>query len=942
MVLSIYYQNVRGLRTKTSTVRVNSYSSDYAVICLTETNLCSAISDSEVLSCDFSVVRRDRSAQTSGKMDGGGVLIAIKDNFEYVVNSDWCSDAEDVWVTLSTTDGNKISKLHICCVYIPPGNVTALNYFLDKLYYLHSFVKDGNFLICGDFNLPHIRWANSGDSVPSNSYNNPSNDLIDCLSYCNLFQYNKVENHNNRILDLILSNREFVSVTRCDSPLTKIDLHHPPLVAYIDNVTLKYLNHLPRDMFLFKHAEYDMLNEIFLNINWYNEFSNLNLDNTVNKFYDILYGVIDEHVPRKTSRKDAYPIWYTNELIKLIKEKHKAHRKYKLFKSNLYYNDFSILRKSVKKLLKECYDKYIQNIESQIPSNTKKFWSYVSSLKKTNFPNCMSYGNKSTSEISEICNYFSEHFKSVYTVSSTTDEQNDLIDEVTQNNLSEFSVTENEVFDLMVELDVNKGAGPDDVPSIFIKKCATSLSLPLSIIFNKSVAEGSFPTLWKKAQITPIFKSGKKNMVENYRPISKLCIFEKLFERLIFKNLFLLVKSSIIPEQHGFFPGRSVETNLSLYADFLLKSMDERFQVDSVYTDFCKAFDTIDHKILLRKLKKAGVHGNLLLWFQSYLTDRKQCVVVNGYKSQYSFITSGVPQGSHLGPLLFIIFINDIKKCFLNSKFLLYADDMKIYHTITCKSDCVRLQQDLNRLKNYVIENNLKLNVSKCFKISFTRNRNIFNNTYDVGGENITNVSSVMDLGVTFDSKLIFDQHLNKIIGKSYKMLGFIFRTSRDFKCPKTFLSLYFTLVRSQLEFCTICWSPQYFVYISRIENIQNRFLKHFRYRFISFNLNLISLKNRRIMLDLSFLYKIINNLIDCPQLLTQISFKIPSFNSRTCELFGLPFNRTNSAINSPINRICLNYNTLSHNVNFPDIFATNIRYFKKCILNNLEHVNDC
>lgn len=190
-----------------------------------------------------------------------------------------------------------------------------------------------------------------------------------------------------------------------------------------------------------------------------------------------------------------------------------------------------------------------------------------------------------------------------------------------------------EVHDLMSSLDVNKGAGSDGIPSIFIKNCAMSLSNPLSIIYNKSLAEGQCPSIWKKALIVPVFKSGNRNSDKSYRPISKLCIFEKIFEKIIYKYLFAAFKKLINIQQHGFYNGRSVESNLVEYTDYILQSMDCNTQVDAVYPDPSKAFDRINHSILIKKLERYGIHGNLLKWFISYLDDRQQCVTVKGFRS---------------------------------------------------------------------------------------------------------------------------------------------------------------------------------------------------------------------------------------------------------------------------------------------------------------------
>ena len=224
----------------------------------------------------------------------------------------------------------------------------------------------------------------------------------------------------------------------------------------------------------------------------------------------------------------------------------------------------------------------------------------------------------------------------------------------------------------------------------------------VSAQFNKS---------WKSANVIPVFKSGNRSDIENYRPISILPAVAKVFECLVRDILFNLLKNCIIPQQHGFFPGRSTATNLMEFIDFTISSFEDGLQVDAVFTDFKKAFDRISHEILLSKLHMIGVNSRLLLWIKSYLSERVQMVKLGGVVSDPYGVGSGVPQGSHLGPLLFLLFINDVKNCFHHSQCLLYADDLKIFRTVSVKSDCSLLQNDLQRFYKWCIDNQLELNI---------------------------------------------------------------------------------------------------------------------------------------------------------------------------------------------------------------------------------------
>lgn len=934
MMLTIYYQNVRGLRSKTHNIRINSLNCEYDVICLTETFLNASVFDREVLSDEYCLVRRDRDLDNHVKSDGGGVLIGIRNSFKFIHRPEWSTSAEDIWITIiQNPDSNIPLKLHVCCVYIPPQDYDALSIFLNKLILIVDSIPNEKILICGDFNLPLLNWDRREQNVyfsPMNTYNAYSTNFVDIMAYCGLKQFNGEKNFNNRILDLILSNLNIVNISACSDPLTRVDLHHPPLLIQLDFDIMKNLGINMRSIFNFKKADYSSLNAELSCVSWDANFKDLNTEEMINTFYNILDSLINLYVPRLKVKSKSYPNWYSYELIKLIKKKYKIHRLFKKYKNDMYYMEFSKLRKQVKFLLHKCYKEYLMETERQIPLNIKKFWAYVSSFKKNRIPQCMEYNGTISSNGEEITNMFARHFHTMF--SSLTNDDNMTFRYNTNINLSSITICETEVVEIILKLNENLGSGTDGIPSIFVKSCLTSLSYPLTLIYNKSLSEGYCPSIWKKALVVPIFKSGHKNNVENYRPISKLCIFEKIFEKIIYKTLFMTVKNILIREQFGFIPGRSAESGLVQYTDDIWKSMENRHQVDSVYTDFSKAFDRINHNILIKKLEALGIRGSLLKWFGSYLVDRYQATVVNGYQSKFVSVSSGVPQGSHLGPLLFIIFVNDIAQCFRFAKFSIYADDLKIYSIIRNTDDCYSLQSDLDRLSHYVRMNGLSLNIKKCSVISFTRNRNEINFKYNIAQQELNKVASVRDLGVVLDSKLIFDTHIDLIVKKSFKMLGFLLRIGKRFSNASTFVNLYNTLVRPHLEYASVCWSPHYQIHINRIESVQKRFFHFINRKFPNFTLTQLSLEKRRTYFDFLFLYKIINNCIDASHILERFGFRVPSRETRSNDLFTLWQCRTNASMFSPINRICITYNNFDRDHDLPDLFSCSLVSFKRKI----------
>lgn len=309
------------------------------------------------------------------------------------------------------------------------------------------------------------------------------------------------------------------------------------------------------------------------------------------------------------------------------------------------------------------------------------------------------------------------------------------------------------VEELLSNVDINKNGGPDGIPNVFLRSTARQLAVPLSIIFNKSVTTGIFPSQFKQANVTPIFKKGDKTDVTNYRPICILNSFSKIFEKLVHDRILAFLNDLFDKNQHGFMKNRSTLTNTSIFVNSVARNMEANVETHAIYTDFAKAFDSVDLGILLRKLRSYGITGELLRWFGSYLSDRNLRVAFGGTFSTAFTPRSGVPQGSVLGPLLFNIFINDLGGHLLSS-YLLFADDLKIYAKIRSLGDAIVLQEDLVRLTEWCDRNRLKLNIGKCKFISFNAKRNPLLTTYYINDTPLEQVGQISDLGVLLDSKL--------------------------------------------------------------------------------------------------------------------------------------------------------------------------------------------
>jgi Reverse transcriptase (RNA-dependent DNA polymerase) len=943
--LTIYYQNVRGLRTKTLTFLNNCLTNNFDIICLTETWLTDGIFDHELFDHRYVVYRRDRDYVSQSKKLGGGVLIAVKSDLNSSHQPAWSSHAEDIWISINL---NSPTPLHICCSYHPQGptHSSTLQLFLDNVSNIHMKNYNDLFLLVGDFNLPHITWiVNPTSSILLPHCTHPnltSSLLLDFLSFSNMSQFNSQHNILDRILDLVIGNTPDCIISPSLSPFVPEDTHHKPIVISLNLPSFNLPKRIPIEIHLFNKADYVSICNHLSDINWEIEFLNLDINVCIDKFYKIIFNLIDSYVPKMIiNHSKKFPIFYTKYLIKITKEKLKFHNRWKRFHSPSDYESFSLLRKRQKSLSKLCFSNYIISIENSIKRNANNFWHYVKSKRQTDqIPNSLFFNNITASDDLSKSNLFNDYFNSVFIHTSPPDPCFD--------NLPSFDTINSIYLDpplvlkYLSTLDTNKGAGPDKIHPLFIKSCASQLCYPMFILFKLSLTHGTFPTLWKTTIITPIFKSGDIHNVCNYRPISKLSCFGKLLEKIVTDQLSSLLRKYIIPNQHGFLSKKSVETNLLHFTNFITRSMEDNCQTDTIYTDFSKAFDKISHSILIHKLRNVGIHGDLHRWLSSYITNRSQAVKINNKISGFKNVPSGVPQGSHLGPLLFLLYINDINSCFSHSSFLLFADDTKIFKKISSVDDCLMLQHDLDKFSNYCSSNQLFLNISKCSHISFSRLRSPIVFTYSIDNLPIIKVNTVRDLGVIFDTKLSFNTHIELIARRAYRNLGFIMRVSKPFKSHDTLILLYNSFVRSHLEFASTVWNPFYKHNINRLNKVQKRFLSYLHYKFsLPINSNpmlahiKIPLETRRIIIDLCLLYKLLNNLVDSPYLLSKIFFNCPPRTLRNPNLFHLKSSTSNFSNNSFTCRACKAFNNLPISI---DILFSSFPTFKISILKHFSN----
>lgn len=917
--------------------------SEFHAVCVTESWLKEGIQNLELFPPTYNVYRRDRNMELSGKSDGGGVLIGINSDLISHCVSKWSTDGiiEDLWVSIVLNGGK---KLFICCVYVPPHAV--LNNFIlffNKLEEIFNSNPNDEFIIVGDFNLSNITWKYDVDNksyLPFNAVDPLSEFFVDNLALNDLKQFNNVLNCNGKCLDLIMSSNLQIEVSQCIMPFVNEDIHHKAFEAHFDIRTQRLLPGYSYTKLKFSDADYTIIKERLNEINWMNVLNNNDVDQCVSIFYNIIYDIINMYVPIRSINKKKYPIWFSNNTKNVIKIKEKYHRKWKRFKNLDDYTEFSRYRRLLKININDDYKKYIDKTEVNLKNDTKQFWSFLANKKSNkSLPQRMYFDEVTASDNESICNLFINYFGSVYEQNTTPSEVPRTIDNL-NNNFIITIVSKYQIKTALSNLDVKKGPGPDGIPAIFLKMCGDSLIEPLYIIFNKCLNYGIYPRKWKEAQVIPVFKSGDKENVRNYRPISLLSQFGKVFESIITEELFFMVKNYINIHQHGFHKKRSVLTNLAPYVQNIYESMEMGASTCTVYTDFSKAFDKVHHSTLIIKLENFGVHGALLNLLSSYVNNRTQFVAINNSKSLTIDVSSGVPQGSHLGPLLFNIFLNDIGQCFNSTKHTLYADDLKIYKVIHSNADYIEFQDDLNRFCEYCKLNKFNLNVEKCHAILFSRIINppsaaLYLNNIPVKAEN-----SVKDLGIVLDSKLSFELHVDNVVRRAMKCLGFILRISKEFRQRSSVIILFKTLVRPILEYATLIWNPLYDKYIQRIERVQKKFINTLNYRYnrhryyFSYedNLNFYKLETlivRRNIFDVCFIYKIFNNMVDSPLCTSYFSISCIPHLIRHRQTFYVNVFHSNYMANSPLVRCTLTYNAIGDAYDYKlDIFSLNYNNF--------------
>ena len=600
--------------------------------------------------------------------------------------------------------------------------------------------------------------------------------------------------------------------------------------------------------------------------------------------------------------------------------------------------EFSEKRHAFKSVSGSKYYEYLRKLTDDFKTNPKRFWSYLKCVTKKSSLSPVLY-NSMREPVSDDLGR-ADLLNKAFAARFTDPRVQDFPDAPTYpiDALSRLHVSQAAVRAALAMVSPNKACGTDNISARIVTECADELVIPLTKICSLSVRSGVFPERWKQANIIPLYKKGDKKDPSNYRSVSLLPLFGKILERVVYGELYRHVAPVLSQHQHGFVPRRSCTTNLSIYLKHAWEAMSDGHQTDVIYTDYSAAFQSVKHALLIHKLKHSyHLNDTALNWFVSYLSDRRQRVIVNGKASDWKPVTSGVPEGSLLAPLLFSMFINDLP-CELESGCLMYADDVKIYRKIISPADELSLQRDLDQLSAWSVRWGLTLNPAKCKSFTMTLRRAPVQTKYCIDGTDLEYVSKIKDLGVTLDTKLTFQPHVSDTVSKANRALGLLIRSFQVGAGKAKFnrsaaLAAYYANVRSILEYGSVVWAGAAKSHMVRVDRVQHKFLiwllvhtssgqtNSLSYDRLLTHFKLTTLAQRRVQHDLIYLRNIMRGKVDAPDLLGSFPLHVPPRSTRTPTLFTVPRARVRTIESGMFCRIPKQMNAfLAENVN-TDIF---------------------
>ena len=826
----------------------------------------------------FRLDRTQEDKNRYGKIGGGGIIIFIKQGLNIetkVLNLEHKVPFLAIEVKLQNSTKFCLSTFYR---YSYSG-ISELEEVEKCLRYISQ--KYSRKILVGDLNLSSVRdWDNPVSNCP---IENRYIELFQNFGFISMI--NEQTHRAGNILDLILTNNP--------SSIKDINIEQN-LICPSDHFSINFkiesnIRWKPRKkekIFNYKQANWDAMNQEISSINWSNLFYNIPISSAWNIFKSKIDIAMRKHIPMIFVKFKKRPPWFDSEINEMFKLKETLRKTYKRSQSDADYDAFRRQRK----ILKQKIEGKKQTYFSVDPCNDdsiiqKKFWNYVkSSSKCSRIPESVHYKSRYRTDTKDRCELFNKFFSDQFTEKSNYNIHVDI-----DNSNTNFYFTPTTVFKLLKQVKPSRAPGPDGITGHVLKNCAPSLEVPLSILYNKSYSTGELPQDWKLANVVPIHKKSRKDNVENYRPISLTSLVMKIFEKCIRTKIFEICEERISPHQHGFLPKRSCTTQLINFTQDLALNLNSKWQTDVIYFDFAKAFDSVNHDVLLEKLKHIfHIDGHLLQFLISYLKNRKQRVIIDGHFSSDTEVNSGVPQGSIIGPLLFVLFINDITNVLSRgTQILMYADDTKIWKVIHNHEDQITLHKDIANLYDWSVLNKISFHPHKCKVVTVSTNHNIMEYSYTMNGVNLQSCDSECDLGIEILKTFKWNRHHKKVISKASQKLGLLKRNITFSKGKTHRRNLYLSIIRSQFEHGSPIWSPVCLTHHDKFESLQKKcikwildqcyahYSKHEYFEKLKC-LDILPLKQKFLMNDILLFYKVTHyvvNAISLPSYIVQYDY---------------------------------------------------------------------
>lgn len=868
---------------------------------------------------------------------GGGVLIAVRNNTrneEVNIKSD--GDTNFKCVRLKLQNG----YIYIYLGYIPPkhNNVEYYQKHLDNIKSI-ELTQEDQLLVLGDYNIPGIPWFFDDDLgcyFPTHITGNIADCFLNGMMNIGLFQLSNITNKFGNVLDYVYHTEpNIINIVKAPATLTAVaegsnndERIHYPLEWEIENI--KHNNALTTSndaIKCYKKANFEQMNTFWNEFDVKKITETHSIDEAGKIFYESMNKCIELYVPttRLKNYSTHHPPWFNGQLINLKNKRDKARKRISIIGNT---DEFDKINEEFVIYNNQRITEYQTEQNQLCKSNPKKFWEYVNSHRKTNgYPDVIYYNETQASNEKEAAQLFNEFFATVFMPENAAFD----IDEYTQNYATNDDpiepITVEEVVNELVSLDVSKGVGLDGVHPILLKNCATTIAKAVCALLNKSIELCEVPKVWKKMKIIPIHKSGKRSSVQQYRPIAIPPVLGKTQDKIMTKRLNGILDGKLSMHQHGFVKKRNTSTNVLELTQHGFKAFESKAQLDVFFADFSKAFDKVQHSILIDKLAKLNVSKKMLKWQWSFLTNRTQITKVGNSLSSELAITSGIIQGGHQSPTCFAAFINDLPEQIVNAIVENFADDTKIYRKVNSIENAIDLQLAIDKFQQWCTHNKLELNESKCHIMTLARKENSIMFDYKLNGASIHRVCEHKDLGIVIDPKLTMIPHMDKQINKAKAMLGLIKRMSAGVFTQDTIRTLYMCLVRSHLDYASVVYNPNIHLYKRQIESVQKQFvmyampneqrddyhrLRPYTERFNDLKLN--GLIRRRTNSGILFIYDLMKGNIESSTLNEMIHLNnVQNYNLRNIDIIKIPAFSANYLYNNPFYVMCRDFNKIGN-----------------------------